>query len=65
MTNASERWKKNIGKKLESNNSKMILSKLYFNPKSYINVDLLFNLKKTSGEKIVDRIIEKLLDDNE
>ena len=43
----------------------MILSKLYFNPKSYINVDLLFNLKKTSGEKIVDRIIEKLLDNNE
>ena len=57
--------KKKFAKKMESNNSKMILPNFYFNPESYINIDLLFNLKKTSGEKIIDRIIEKLPDNNE
>ena len=42
----------------------MILENFDFDPKNYIDIDLLFNLSKTSEDKI-DRIIEKLLDDND
>ena len=46
-------------------NSKTALLNFDFDPKNYIVIDLLFNFKKTSEEKIVDRIIEKLPDDND
>ena len=44
------------------NNSKPLLDNFDFNPADYMDVNLLLNLKKTSAEKIIDRIIEKLTD---
>ena len=45
--------------------SETVLLNFDFDPKNYIVIDLLFNFKKTSEEKIVERIIEKLPDDND
>ena len=50
---------------MATKNSKTVLLNFDFDPKNYIVIDLLFNLKKTSEEKIIDRIIEKLPDDND
>ena len=50
---------------MATRNSKTVLLNFDFDPKNYIVIDLLFNFKKTSEEKIVDRIIEKLPDDND
>lgn len=48
-----------------SSNSKTILSNLDFDPKNYVNEDFLFHFKKASQEKIIDRMTEKLSDDND
>lgn len=64
-TNASKRFKKTIGKKMVSSNSKTILSNLDFDPKNYVDEDLLFDFKQTRQEKIIDRMTEKLSDDND
>ena len=50
---------------MATKNSKTVLLNFDFDPKNYIVIDLLFNLKKTNEEKIIDRIIEKLPDDND
>ena len=52
-------------KKMVSSNSKTILSNLDFDPKNYVNEDFLFHFKKASQEKIIDRMTEKLSDDND
>ena len=49
---------------MATRNSKTVLLNFDFDPKNYIVIDLLLNLKKTSEEKTIDRIIEKLPDDN-
>lgn len=48
-----------------SSNSKTILSNLDFDPKNYVDEDLLFDFKQTRQEKTIDRMIEKLSDDND
>ena len=50
---------------MATKNSKTVLLNFDFDPKNYIVIDLLLNLKKTSEEKTIDRIIEKLPDDND
>ena len=56
--------KKLIEKRMVRNNSKPLLDNFDFNPADYMDVNLLLNLKKTSAEKIIDRIIEKLTDND-
>ena len=48
-----------------SSNSKTILSNLDFDSKNYVDEDLLFDFKQTRQEKTIDRMIEKLSDDND
>ena len=48
-----------------SSNSKTILSNLDFDPKNYVDEDLLFDFKQTRQEKTIDRMIKKLSDDND
>ena len=51
--------------KMAENNSKLFLSgKFDFDPEEILDKSLLFNLKKTSEEKIFDLILEKILDKN-
>lgn len=56
--------KKLLKTKLARNNSKIILLNFDFDPKHYIDVDLLFDLRKTRRKRKIDRIIEKLPDNN-
>ena len=56
--------KKLIEKRMVRNNSKPLLDNFDFNPADYMDVNLLLNLEKTSAEKIIDRIIEKLTDND-
>ena len=56
--------KKLLKTKLARNNSKIILLNFDFDPKNYIDVDLLFDLRKTRGKRKIDRTIEKLPDNN-
>ena len=56
--------KKLIEKRMVRNNSKPLLDNFDFNPADYMDENLLLNLKKTSAEKIIDRIIEKLTDND-
>ena len=58
---APSRQKKGNRKKIAKNNSKAILSHTFdLNPEDYLEKSLLFNLKKTSKEKLFDAIIEKI-----
>ena len=55
--------KKVIERKMEKNNSKSIVSGTFdFDPEDYLDKSLLFDLKKTSEEKIFNAIIEKIPD---
>ena len=48
------------------NNSKLFLSgKFDFDPEEILNLLLLFNLKKTSEDKIFDSILKKIPDKND
>ena len=55
--------KKFIEQQMGKKNSKGILSKTFdFDPAEYLDKSLLFDLKKTSEEKIFDSILEKIPD---
>ena len=57
--------KKLCEQKIAKNNSKLLLfGKFDFDPKENSDKSLLFDLKKTSEEKIFDLILEKILDKN-
>ena len=45
-------------------NLKLLFYNFDFNPADYMDVNLLFDLKKTSEENIIDRIIEKPSDND-
>ena len=48
------------------NNSKLLLSwKFDFDPEEILDKSLLFDLKKTSEDKIFDSILEKISDKND
>ena len=50
---------------MAENNLKLLLSgKFDFDPEEILDKSLLFDLKKTSEEKIFDLILEKILDKN-
>ena len=46
--------------KIAPKNSEALLSDIEFDPEEILNKSLLFDLKKTSEEKILDRLIENL-----
>ena len=55
--------KKFIENRMAKKNSNAILSKTFdFDPQEYLDKSLLFDLKKTSEEKIFDSILKKILD---
>ena len=56
-----EKKKKKIAKK---NSKSILLDTLDFDPEEYLDKSLLFNLRKTSKEKIFDAILEKILDND-
>ena len=52
--------------KMVENNSKLLLSgKFNFDPEEILDKSLLFDLKKTSEDKIFDSILEKIPDKND
>ena len=54
--------KKLLEQQMAKKNSKAILSKTFdFDPEEFLNKSLLFNLKKTSEEKLFDSILAKIL----
>ena len=64
MTHPRQR-KKLRQQKMAENNSKLILSgKFDFDPEEILDELLLFDLKKTSEEKMFDSILEKIRDKN-
>ena len=50
--------------KIATANSEALVSDFQFNPEEILNKILIFDLKKTSEEKILDRLIEKISKDN-
>ena len=53
--------KKFLEQQMAKKNSKAILSKTFdFDPEKYLDKSLLFDLKKTSEDKIFDSILEKI-----
>ena len=55
--------KKFTENRMAKKNSNAILSKTFdFDPQEYLDKSLLFDLKKTSEEKIFDSILKKILD---
>ena len=58
--------KKICSQKMVENNSKLLLSwKFDFDPEEILDKLLLFDLKKTSKDKIFDSILEKIPDKND
>ena len=52
-------------KKIAEGHSATLRNNFIFNPKNYVNKSLVFNLKKTSEKKILDKIIQNLPWDND
>lgn len=64
MQHPEERLERKM-KKITEGSSASLLHNLEFNPADCINKPLVFNLKKTREDQIIERIIENLPKDND